>query len=100
MNAVTQLMGKRHHIAHLALIIEQNIGMDARYGGMGESARRFSGTHRGIDPAIVEETTVSQTVSFTIEEAEPVSLVVLAAVSIAFVVAAAALLVYFKKRKR
>jgi hypothetical protein len=42
---------------------------------------------------------VSQTVSFTIKEAAPVSLVVLAAVSIAFVVAGAGLLVYFKKCK-
>jgi hypothetical protein len=43
---------------------------------------------------------VSQTVCFAIEEAEPVSPVVLvAAVSIVVVVAAAGLLVYFKKSR-
>jgi len=42
---------------------------------------------------------ISQTICFAIEEAEPVSPVALAAVSITVVVAAAGALVYFTKRK-
>jgi hypothetical protein len=46
-------------------------------------------------------TGVSQTTCFTIEEADPVaSVVLIAGVSIAVIVAGAGLLVYFRKRKR
>ena len=55
MHAVTEFVGERHHVARLALIIEQHIGMRRRHGRMREGARRLAGTHRRIDPFVVEE---------------------------------------------
>ena len=55
MHAVAELMGERHHVARLALIVHQHIGMRRRRGRMRERARRLAGPHRRIDPAIGEE---------------------------------------------
>ena len=56
MHAMAELMRQRHHVARLALIIQQHIGMRRRRGRMRERARRLARPHRRIDPAIGEET--------------------------------------------
>ena len=48
-------MRERHHVARLALVVHQHIGMRRRRGRMRERARRLAGPHRRIDPAIGEE---------------------------------------------
>ena len=55
MHAVAELVGERHHVARLALVIHQHIGMGRGHGGMCESARRLAGANGGVDPALVEE---------------------------------------------
>ena len=55
MHAVAELVGERHHVARLALVVEHHIGMRRRHGRMREGAGRFSGPRRRIDPAVVEE---------------------------------------------
>ena len=55
MHAVAEFMGERHHVARLALIIHQHIGMRRRRGRMRERARRLARPHRRIDPAIGEK---------------------------------------------
>ena len=56
MHAVTEFMRERHHVARLALIVHQHVGMRRRRGRMRERARRLAGPHRRIDPAIGEKT--------------------------------------------
>ena len=55
MDAVAELMRERHHVARLALIVQQHIGMDGRNRRMREGAGRLAGTRRRVDPALVEE---------------------------------------------
>ena len=52
MHAVAELVRERHHVARLALIVEQHIRMRRRHGRMREGARRFARTHRRIDPVV------------------------------------------------
>ena len=54
-HAVAQLVGQRHDVPHLALVVEQQIGMRRRHRGMGEGARRLARPRRRVDPGIVEE---------------------------------------------
>ena len=54
-HAVAQLMREGHHVARLAEIVEQDIGMHLGHRGMGEGARRLAGLHAGVDPALAEE---------------------------------------------
>jgi hypothetical protein len=35
MHAVAELVGERHHVARLALVVEQHVGVGRRHGGMG-----------------------------------------------------------------
>nr|WP_255608336.1 hypothetical protein [Methylosinus sp. Sm6] len=55
MHAMAELMGQRHHIARLALEIDQNVRMHGGHGRMGEGARRLAGPHRRVDPIALEE---------------------------------------------
>ena len=52
---MAELMGERHHVARLALVVHQHVGMRRRRGRMRERARRLAGPHRRIDPAVGEE---------------------------------------------
>ena len=52
MHAVAELVRQRHHVARLALIVEQHIGMRRRRGRMRERARRLARPHRCVDPAL------------------------------------------------
>lgn len=54
-DAVAQLMRQRHHVARLAEIVQQHIGVDGGHGRMGKGTRRLAGFHRRIDPAALEE---------------------------------------------
>ena len=56
MHAMAQLMGERHHVARLALVVQQHIRVRGRRGRMREGARRLAGPDRRVDPAIGEET--------------------------------------------
>ena len=42
MHAVAKFVRERHHVARLALVVEQHIGMGRRYGWMSERARRLA----------------------------------------------------------
>ena len=55
MHAMAQLMGKRHHVARAALIVQQQIRMGAGHRRMREGTRGLAGPRRRIDPGIVEE---------------------------------------------
>ena len=55
MDPVPELVGQNHHVARLALIVEQQVGMGARHRGVGEGAGRFAVAHGHVDPVIVEE---------------------------------------------
>ncbi len=52
MHAVAEFVRERHHVARLALIIEQHIRMRRRRGRMRERARRLARPHRRVDPAL------------------------------------------------
>ena len=52
---MTEFMRQRHHVARLALIVEQHIGMRARHRRMREGAARLAGAHRRVDPALLEK---------------------------------------------
>ena len=52
MHAVAEFVRERHHVARLALIIEQHIRMRRRRGRMREGARRLARPHRRVDPAL------------------------------------------------
>ena len=54
-HAVAELMGERHHVARLALIVEQHIRMRRRHGRMRKGAGRLARPRRRVDPAVVEE---------------------------------------------
>ena len=47
-NAMAELMGERHHVARLALVVHQHIGVRGRGGRMREGARRLARAHRGV----------------------------------------------------
>ena len=55
MHPVAQLMGERHHIADITLIIQQQIGMHIGNGGMRESARRLAGADGRVNPRLFEK---------------------------------------------
>ena len=55
MHAVAKLVRERHHVARLALIVQQDVGMRARHGRMREGAGRLPFADRRIDPALREE---------------------------------------------
>ena len=55
MHAMAQLVRQGHHIAQAALVIQQQIGMRARYGRMRKRARRLARPHRRVDPASLKE---------------------------------------------
>src|SRR5579883_3245624 len=55
-SAISAPLGERHHVARLALVVQEQIRMRARHGRMGEGARRLVGPYRRVDPAIVEKT--------------------------------------------
>ena len=48
-------MRQGHHVAHPALVIQQQIGVRARHGRVGEGARRLARPHRRVDPGGGEE---------------------------------------------
>ena len=48
-------MGERHHVARLALVVHQHVGVRGRRGRMREGARRLARAHRRVDPAVGEE---------------------------------------------
>ena len=54
-DAVAQLMRQRHHVARLAQIVQQHIGMHRRHRRMRECAGGLAGFHAGINPALVKE---------------------------------------------
>jgi hypothetical protein len=54
-DAVAELVGERHDIARLALVVEQHVGVGRGHGGVAEGAGRLAGAHRRVDPAAVEE---------------------------------------------
>ena len=45
MHAVAELVRQRHHVARLALVVEQHIRMRRRHGRMREGARLLAGPH-------------------------------------------------------
>ena len=55
MHAVAELVRQRHHVARLALVVEQHIRMRRRHGRMRESARLLARAHRRVDPVLLEE---------------------------------------------
>src|SRR5207237_2644324 len=55
MDAMAEFMRERHHVARLAHIVEQYIGMRRRYSRMRKGARLFSGADRRIDPTLPEK---------------------------------------------
>ena len=54
-HAVAELVRERHHVARLALVVEQHVGVRRRHGRMREGARRLAGPRRRVDPAPLEE---------------------------------------------
>ncbi len=56
MDAVTELVRQCHHIARLALVVQQQIGVRARHRRVGKGARRLAGPQRRIDPPPGEKT--------------------------------------------
>ena len=54
-HAMAELVRQRHHVARLAHVVQQHIGMRRRHGRMREGARRLAGPHRRVDPVAVEE---------------------------------------------
>ena len=52
---MAELMRERHHVARLALVVEQHIGVRRRHRRMREGAGRLAGPHRGVDPVELEE---------------------------------------------
>ena len=55
MDAVTQLMRKRHHVARFAKIVQHHIGMHGGHRRMRKGAGGLAGFDTGVDPALVEE---------------------------------------------
>src|SRR3546814_17015369 len=55
MDAVAELVRQGHHVTRLTLVVEQEIGMRRRHGGMRKGAGRLAGPRRSIDPGVVEE---------------------------------------------
>ncbi len=53
--AVAKLVGERHHVARATHVVEHQVGVRARYGGMRERARGLARTHRNVDPGLLEE---------------------------------------------
>ena len=57
MHAVPKLVRQRHHVARLAMIVQQEIRMHARDRRMREGAARLARRQARIDPRLVEEAT-------------------------------------------
>jgi hypothetical protein len=55
MHPMAELVRERHHVAQLALIVQQQIGMRRGHGRMREGARRLAGPRAGVDPRPLEE---------------------------------------------
>jgi hypothetical protein len=55
-HTMAKLVRQRHHVARLAEIVDQHIGVHRRHRRMGECAGYLARTARRIDPAAVEET--------------------------------------------
>ena len=55
MHAVAELMRERHHVARLALIVEQHVRVRRRHGRMRERAGLLARPRRRIDPVAREE---------------------------------------------
>ena len=55
MHAMAQFVSERHHVARLALVVEQHVRVRRRRCRVGERARRLAGPHRRVDPPAVEE---------------------------------------------
>ncbi len=53
--AMAELVRQGHDVAHLALVVHQQIGVRARHGRVRERARRLAGPRRRVDPRLVEE---------------------------------------------
>ncbi len=54
-HAVAELVRQRHHVARLALVVEQHVRMRRRHGRMREGARLLAGPHGCVDPVLLEE---------------------------------------------
>ena len=54
-HAVAQLVGERHDVPGLALVVHQHIGMRRGDGGVAEGAAVLAGADLGVDPAPGEE---------------------------------------------
>ena len=54
-HAVAELVRERHHVALLAEVVEEHVGVHLGDRRMGEGAGRLAGLDRRVDPALVEE---------------------------------------------
>jgi hypothetical protein len=54
-HAVAELVRQGHHVARVAEVAEQHVGMRARHGARAEGAAALAVAHVGIDPAPIEE---------------------------------------------
>ena len=54
-HAVAELVRERHHVARLALVVQQHVGVRRRHGRMRERAGRLARPRRRVDPAVLEE---------------------------------------------
>ena len=52
---VPELVRQRHHVAALAEVVEQHVGMHVHHRRMREGPRRLPRLHPGVDPAPLEE---------------------------------------------
>ncbi len=55
MHTVPEFMRQCHHVARLALVIEQQIRVRTRYRRVGKGARRLARRCRRINPRIVKK---------------------------------------------
>ncbi len=52
---MAKLMGKGHHVARLAEVVQHHIGMHGRHGRVRKGTWRLAGLHACVDPALGEE---------------------------------------------
>jgi len=52
---VAQLVGERQDVAPAGGPVEEHVGMVRRHGVRAERARSLAGTHRRVDPRLIEE---------------------------------------------
>ena len=55
MHAVAQFVRKGHHVARFAEVVQHDIGVHRRDGGVGECAWRLARFDARVDPAVCEE---------------------------------------------